>query len=77
MPQRNDGEESMRERDSLSVDQIEERSWNAADKLIKALEDFNGESIEDIDSLREELASECVSLLVQRFSMPVPAVLTE
>lgn len=66
----NTGEE-MKE---LSAEEIEERAWKAADKLVETLEKFNQEPSKNADDLREYFASECVSLLVQRFTIPAPAL---
>ncbi len=56
----------------VPMEEVEKRAWNAADKFVKILEDFSGEPNNNIMALRDYFASRCVSLLLQRFIMPVP-----
>lgn len=63
-------EESNDDRDILSPEEMESRAWNAANKLVAALdEDMSGEDAED---MREYFATQCLSLLAQNYSIGAP-----
>ena len=58
------------EKDYLSPEEMESRAWNAANKLVAALDEDM--SSEDAEAMREYFASQCISLLAQNYILSAP-----
>jgi hypothetical protein len=59
--------------ETLSLEEIEGRAWDAAGKLVALDDDVSAEEAEE---LRAYFASECIALLAQNYSIGVPSEVT-
>jgi hypothetical protein len=71
------GKDNEEEANVLSVEEVEKRAWQAADRLVEIIANFNQGRFEEPNALRAYFASQCVSLLIQRFNIPAPAMVTQ